>query len=419
MRAALLAALLLAPPAPLILDGALVLSPDGDRWLEGRAVLLVDGRIAAVAPRAELDAPPDAQVLDLAGLHVIPGLIDLHTHLLLHPYDEAAWDDQVLREALELRTIRAVAAARATLEAGFTTIRDLGTEGAGYADVALRDAVVQGLTPGPRVVPVTRAIVATGCYAPAGFDARWDVPQGAQEVTGVDEMRRTVREQIRHGAEWIKVYADSPRGGAPATPTFTLEELRAAVDEAGSAGLRVAAHASTDAGMRRALEAGVATIEHGSGATPATLRYMAERGAVLCPTLATAEAMARYEGWKPGEAEPTRVSQARELVRAARAAGVSIACGSDAGVFDHGDNARELELLVEYGCAPADALRAATSGAATVLGRRDLGRIDKEARADLVVTRGDPLADVGALRQPVLVLTDGVVRVDRRAEGQR
>jgi len=418
MLSPLLAALLLALPRPLILDGARVLSPAGDGWLDGRAVMLVDGHIAAVAPRAELRAPPDAQVLDVAGLHLLPGLIDLHTHLLLHPYDEASWDDQVLREPLELRTIRAVAAARATLEAGFTTIRDLGTEGAGYADVALRDAVAQGLVAGPRVVPVTRAIVATGCYGPSGFDPRWDVPQGAEEVTGADAMRRTVREQIRHGAEWIKVYADYGRAGAAATPTFTVDELRAAVDEATSAGLRVAAHASTDEGMRRALAAGVATIEHGTAATPETLRLMAERGAVLCPTLAASEAMARYEGWKPGDPEPARLLQARELIRAARAAGVTLACGSDAGVFAHGDNARELELLVECGLSPAEALRAATATAAAVLGRdSDLGRVEPGAGADLVLVRGDPLADVGALRRPALVLQDGRVVVDRRGAG--
>src|SRR5262249_1691204 len=211
-----------------------VLAPDGSAWLDGRDVLLVEGRIAAVAPPAELHAPPDAQVLDLAGLYLVPGLIDLHTHLMLHPYDEASWDDQVLKESLELRTIRAVKAAKATLDAGFTTIRDLGTEGGGYADVALRDAVKQELMHGPRRVPGTRAIVATGCYGPSGFDPRWSVPQGAQEVTGPDEMRRVVREQIGRGAEWIKVYADYGRDGAPATATFSLEELRAAVDEAHS-----------------------------------------------------------------------------------------------------------------------------------------------------------------------------------------
>jgi imidazolonepropionase-like amidohydrolase len=419
VRSLLLAAALLVPQGPIVLHGAHVLSPAGDAWLDGRDVLLVDGRITAIAAPAELRAPPDAQVLDVAGLHVVPGLIDLHTHLLLHPYDEASWDDQVLKESLELRTLRAAAAARATLEAGFTTIRDLGTEGAGYADVALRDAVARGITVGPHVVPVTRAIVATGCYGPSGFDPRWDVPQGAQEVTGADEMRRTVREQIAKGAEWIKVYADYGRAGAPAAPTFTVEELRAAVDEAAAAGLRVAAHASTDAGIRRALEAGVASIEHGTAATPDTLRLMAEKGAVLCPTLAASEAMARYGGRKPGDPESPRMQQDRELIRSARAAGVTIACGSDAGVFAHGDNARELELLVACGLSPAEALRAATATAADVLRRTDLGRIQPGARADLVVLRGDPLADVGALRGPLLVVQDGRVVADRRAEPAR
>jgi imidazolonepropionase-like amidohydrolase len=415
VRSALLAAALLAPPGPLLLHGAHVLSPDGSSWLDGRAVLVLEGRISTVAPTDELRPLAEARDLDLTGLYLVPGLIDLHTHLMLHPYDEASWDDQVLHESLELRTIRAVKAARATLDAGFTTIRDLGTEGGGYADVALRDAVKQELMEGPRVVPVTRAIVATGCYGPSGFDPRWSVPQGAQEVTGPDEMRRVVREQISRGAEWIKVYADYGRAGAPATPTFTIDELKAAVDEAHSAGLHVAAHASTDEGVRRATEAGVATIEHGTAASDETLKLLASRGTVLCPTIAASEAMARYGGWTPESPEPARLTASKDLVRRARAAGVTIANGSDAGVFAHGDNARELELLVDCGLTPAEALRAATATAATVLGQAGkLGVIAAGAQADLVAFQKDPLADVHALRRPRLVVQGGRIRLDLR-----
>jgi imidazolonepropionase-like amidohydrolase len=396
-----------------LLTGARVLAPEGDRWLDGQAVLVEDGRITRIAPLEPRVTAAGLPRLDLTGLHLIPGLIDLHTHLTLHPYDETPWDDQVLRESLELRTIRATVAARRTLEAGFTTLRDLGTEGAGFADVALRDAIAAGLIPGPRLLATTRALVATGTYGPAGFDPRWEVPKGAQEADGADGLRRAVRQQIAAGADWIKVYADyRRRPGVPSTPTFTQEELAAAVHEAASAGLRVAAHASTPEGIRRAVLAGVATIEHGTGATDEVLRLMKEHGVWLCPTLAAGEAVSRYAGWQPGQPLPPRLVQARELMRRALALGVPVACASDAGVFAHGDNAWELELLVEYGMTPAAALRSATADAARVLGREgDLGRVAPGLVADLVAVEGDPLVEVGALRRPRLVMQEGRVMV--------
>src|SRR5262245_57217873 len=250
-------------PQALLLSGAKVLDERGERWLEGVDVLVADGRIARMGAAGSIADRAEAVRIDLGGMYLLPGLIDLHSHLLLHPYDEKSWDDQVLRESLESRTIRATVAARTTVESGFTTLRDLGTEGAGYADVALRDAIESGTIPGPRIVATTRAIVATGCYAiGAGYDARWTLPKGAEEATGVDEVRRVVRGQVAAGADWIKVYADYRRAaGSPATPTFSQEELDALVDEAKSAGKRVAAHATTDEGIRRAVKAGVATIE--------------------------------------------------------------------------------------------------------------------------------------------------------------
>ena len=417
--AALLAVRVAAPAAGdevLLLEHATVLDPVGERWLEDRTILVEADRIREVAPSGAITPPAAAVRLDLTGLHLVPGLIDLHSHLLLHPYNETSWDDQVLREALELRTLRAGVAARTTLEAGWTTLRDLGTEGAGWADVALRDAVAQGLIPGPRLFVATRAIVAVDCYGPAGFDPRWEMPQGAQEVNGADGMRAAVREQVAAGADWIKVYADyrrRPAGGA--TPTLTRSELEAAVDEARAAGLRVAAHAVTPEAIRRAVEAGVATIEHGSQATEKELRLMRERGVVLCPTLAAYEATARYDGWKPGEPEPERLRRARATFAQALRAGVSIACGSDVGVFAHGENVRELELMVEGGMTPAQALRAATRTAAEVLQRaRELGSVAPAYRADLVAVRGDPLRDISALRQVVLVVQAGKLVADRR-----
>lgn len=403
-------------PRQLMLNGAHVWDVAARRLVDDHSILIEGTRIARVAPDAAVASQTNARRIDLSGLTVIPGLIDLHTHLLLHPYDEAAWNDQVLKESLELRTIRAVVMAKATLDAGFTTIRDLGTEGAGFADVALRDAVVQGLVSGPRIYTVTRAIVATGCYGPSGFDPRWDVPKGAQVADGAAGVRRAVRQQIAAGADWIKVYADYRRRPQDAaTPTFSQEELNAIVDEARSAGLRVAAHATTDEAIRRAVLAGVATIEHGYEASESVLALMREHDVVLCPTLAASEAMAVYNGWKPGAPEPSRIQEARAMFARALESGVTVACGSDAGVFAHGDNAREIELMVAYGMPPQDALRAATITAAKVLGKEErLGRIAEGFTADLVAVRGNPLVDPSALRRVVLVIKRGEVVVDRR-----
>jgi imidazolonepropionase-like amidohydrolase len=402
-------------PAPLLLTGARVLDPSGDRLLDGRDVLIENGRIAAVGAAGTLQAPASTERIDLAGLTLIPGLIEMHSHLLLHPYDETPWDDQVLKEPLELRTIRAVVAARVTLEAGFTTVRDLGTEGAGFADVALRDAIAQGMIPGPRIFAATRALVATGSYGPSGFDPRWEIPKGAQVVDGPVAMRKAVREQIAAGADWIKVYADYRRRPGVTTPTFTQEEMAAAVDEARSAGLQVAAHAYTEEGIRRAVLAGVATIEHGTNVTDELLALMKQKGVALVPTLAASEAVSRYAGWKAGEPEPTRVKEARAMFARALKSGVTIANGSDVGVFAHGKNARELELMVAYGMPPKEALRAATSTAAAVLRKdKELGRIAPSYLADLIAVKGDPLADISVIEKPALVIKDGRVAAERR-----
>lgn len=399
-------------PAVVAIVGAHVLSSEGDRWLEGHTVLVRGTLIESV----ERGTPSNVRTLDATGLYLIPGLIDLHSHLLLHPYDEASWNDQVLKESLELRTIRGVVSARRTLEAGFTTLRELGTEGAGFADVALRDAVASGMIPGPRIFTATRALVATGCYGPSGFDPRWTLPKGAQEADGVVGVRVAVRQQIAAGADWIKVYADYRRKpGDPSTPTYSLEELRAIVDEATSAGVPVAAHASTDEAIRRAVLAGVRTIEHGSQAGTEVLQLMASRGVVLCPTLAAAVSMARYSGWQPGDPEPPRITSSKAAFTRALASGVTIACGSDVGVFSHGDNALEIELMAAWGMDNAAALRAATSTAAEVLGRGDsLGRVAPGFLADLVALRSDPLRDPSALRLPVLVIQEGRKVFDNR-----
>ncbi|GAA4449980.1 amidohydrolase family protein [Nibrella saemangeumensis] len=371
-------------------------------------VLVKGDKIEAVGRPAEVNSA-GAEVIDLKGMTLMPGLIEGHSHLLLHPYNETAWDDQVLREARSLRVARATVHAQKTLLAGFTTVRDLGTEGADYDDVGLKQAIDQGIIPGPRMIVATRALIATGSYAPKGFSPDIEVPQGAEEADGHDRLIQAVRRQIGKGADVVKVYADYRWGlMAEARPTYTLDELKLIVETAKSSGRPVVAHAGTAEGMRRAILAGCETLEHGDAGTPEIFALMKQQNTALCPTLAAGDAVSQYRGWKKGtDPEPERIRQKRLTFRQALDAGVTICFGGDVGVFAHGDNARELEMMVDYGMKPLEVLRSATAVNADVFHLTDRGRIRPGLLADLVAVTGDPIQTITQVRQVRLVMKGG------------
>jgi imidazolonepropionase-like amidohydrolase len=374
-------------------------------------VVVVEGREFAYAGAAGgFDVSDAGQIIELPDATLLPGLIEGHSHILLHPYNETSWNDQVLKESEAERVVRAVNHLRWSLNAGITTMRDLGSEGAGYADVGIRDAVNKGLITGPRLLVAGKAIVATGSYGPKGFHERVDVPLGAEAADGYDDLIRVVRDQIGRNIDFVKVYADyrwGPDGSAQ--PTFTQQELETIVEVARSSGRYVAAHAATAGAMERAILAGVEIIEHGDSATAATYKLMREHNVALCPTLAVGDAIAQYGGWNKGvDPEPARIAAKRRSFKEALDAEVTICFGGDVGPFPHGDNVRELEMMVDYGMDAEDALRSATSVNADLFHIGDkVGRIRAGMLADLISVDGDPTEDISALRDIGLVLSDG------------
>jgi imidazolonepropionase-like amidohydrolase len=411
LLAVVLTALLITPALaePYLLKPAQLFDGVNPQPHPGWSVLVEGGKIAAVGPN--LAAPAGTRTVELPGTTLMPGLIEGHSHLFLHPYNEAKWDDQVLHEPLALRTARAVVHAQKTLDAGFTTERDLGTEGAGYADVGIKQAIDQGIIPGPRMLVATKANVARGAYGPKGFEPGVVIPQGAEEISGADEMTRAARDQIAAGADVIKMYADYHYlPGEPSRPTMTEAELAAGVAVAHDAGRLAAAHATTAEGMRRAALAGVDTIEHGYGGTPDVFKLMHDKGIALCPTLGASEAYARYfQGWNGQEPAPQSVRENRRSFQLAMKAAVPICMGGDVGVFAHGQNWLEMEAMQHAGMPAAEVLIAATSGNARIFHLADRGQIKPGLLADLVAVDGDPTRDVSAVEHVRFVMKGGQI----------
>ena len=409
----LLLLLLITPLEPVFSQTLL----KADRVFDGTAIhtdwmVLVEGNtITYTGPENGIKLPRGTTSIELTGMTLMPGLIEGHSHLLLHPYNETSWNDQVLKESSAERAIRGTIHARRSLMAGITSMRDLGSEGAGYTDVYLKKAIVQGIIPGPRLLVAGPAIVATGAYGPKGFHDGVEVPLGAEPTSGIDGALTTVRRQMGNGVDFIKVYADYRwSSGAPSEPTFLQKELEAMVAAAESAGLYVVAHASTPEGMRRAILAGVETIEHGDDGNEMVFRMMKENEVALCPTLAAGEAVAQYNGWIKGkQADTDRISKKKTSFALALETGVTIAFGGDVGVYPHGENYRELELMVAYGMTPIAALQSATSVNARVFHLDQLGHLKEGFLADIIAVEGDPFTDIARMKSVGFVMLNGEV----------
>jgi len=384
---------------------------DGVEMHTGWGVLVEGNRIAAVGPVANLNIPEGVTKINYPNSTISPGFIEGHSHMFLYPYNITDWDTQVLKESDAYRTIRATVHAKNTLLAGFTTARDLGTEGAGYSDVALKKAINENIIIGPRLLVAGRAIVATGSYGPKGYDDDQKIMLGAEAADGND-LIRVVRDQIGKGADLIKVYADYRWGlKGDDQPSFTLDELKLVNEVASSSGRGFVVHSKSKEGMRRSILAGTETIEHGDFLDKEIADLMKSHHVTFIPTLAAVEKITAYKGWKKGEVkEPLNITNKHNSFKIAMDAGVSIGMGGDVGVFTHGQNALEMELMVEYGMKPLDVLRAATSVNANAFHiNNELGFLKPGFLGDIVIMKGDPTKNIKAVRDILFVMKDGVV----------
>jgi imidazolonepropionase-like amidohydrolase len=384
---------------------------DGEQMRADWAIVVESGRIRDAGPRDKVRAPQGATVINYPNATICPGLIEGHSHLFLYPYNITDWDTQVLKETDAYRTVRATVHAKNTLMAGFTTARDLGTEGAGYADVSLKKAINDGIIPGPRLMVAGRAIVSTGSYGPKGYDGDQQIMLGAEPADGND-LVRVVRDQIGKGADFIKVYADyrwGPQGED--RPSFTLDELKLINEVTRSSGRALVCHAKSKEAIRRAVLAGAETIEHGDFIDLEVGGLMKEHKVTYFPTIAAVDMITQYRGWKKGvDPDPANVVNKKKSFRAALEAGVIIGLGGDVGVYPHGNNVLEMELMVEYGMQPLEVLKAATSVNARAFHlEQQLGFIREGLKADLVIVSGDPSAKISDLRNVKLVMKDGVI----------
>lgn len=382
---------------------------DGFEMHQNWALVVENGKIAAVGSIAEIKYPDSAIKINYPNSTISPGFIEGHSHMFLYPYNITDWDTQVLKETDALRTIRATVHAKNTLFAGFTTARDLGTEGAGYADVSLKKAINDNIIVGPRLLVAGRAIVATGSYGPKGYDLDQQIMLGAEAADGND-LIRVVRDQIGKGADIVKVYADYRWGvNGEAKPTFTLDELKLINEVAQSSGRPMVCHASSKEAMKRAIMAGVETIEHGDAIDSSVCELMKKHNVTLIPTLAAGDAIAQYRGWKKGSMpEPLSITQKRKSFAAAMASGIKIGMGGDVGVYAHGDNAREMELMVDYGMKPLQVLKAATSINAKAFHLdKQIGSLKPGMAADIIIMSGNPSSNIKAIRNILFVMKDG------------
>ncbi len=383
-----------------------------------QVIVIRGNRIDSVSDAGKAQIPAGANVIDLSRGTVLPGLIDSHTHIFLQGEDPAqgGYDINILKYPLALRAARATVSARRALEQGFTTIRDVETEGAGYGDVGIKEAIEGGYIPGPRMFVVTRAISTTGGYSLDGYAPELDIPKGAQIVDGPVEARKAAREQLDHGADWIKVYMThrswvGKHGELVSQPTLTVEELKAIVDEAHGWGKKVACHAYSGIGLQRALDGGCDSIEHGLQITDAQIAQMVKQGTWYCPTISV-----YYTDWAPadtsdGQRDRLRASAHEESFRKAMKAGVKIVFGTDIGGIPWTEPiAQEFPRMTDLGMSPMDAIKSATSRAAEMLEMDgQIGVIAPGAYADVIAVNGDPVKDIKLLGDVQFVMKDGKV----------